>query len=399
MNRRSKMELKSYQKRLYAEIDLDAVKHNYFTARASCPGKAVMCVIKANAYGHGAVELGTLYESLGAEMLAVSNVEEGMELRRAGISIPILNLGYAPAECADVLAKENIEQCLLSLDHARALSAAAKAAGVTVNVHLKIDTGMGRIGFLCRSEEENELDELLCAARLDSLSVVGAFTHLAVADTGDAGEEYTRGQAKMFNFAIEFLKKNGIDPGLLHLSNSAAIYEYPDLAINVIRPGISLYGETASHDYRSTPDLKVTCTMRTTVAYVKNVHKGESVGYGRAFIADRDMRIATLPVGYSDGLLRGYSYGKGIFTVNGKPCPVVGRMCMDQTMIDVTDAGEVTLGTPVTLFGNGAVKTAGTLADTVATIPHENITNISRRVPRVYIEGGKIVKITDYMID
>ena len=368
------MELKSYQKRLYAEIDLDAVKHNYLAARASCPGKIVMCVIKANAYGHGAVELGKLYESLGAEMLAVSNIEEAMELRRAGISVPILNLGYAPAECADILANENIEQCLPSLEY-------------------------GRIGFLCRSEEENELEELLTAARLSSLSVVGAFTHLAIADTGDAGEEYTRGQAKMFNFAIEHLKKNGIDPGLLHLSNSAAIYEYPDLAINAIRPGISLYGETASHDYRSTPDLKVTCTLRTYVAYVKNIRKGDSVGYGRAFVADKDMRVATIPVGYSDGLLRGYSYGKGIFTVNGKPCPVLGRMCMDQTMIDVTDAGEVSLGTPVTIFGNGAVKTAGTLADTVGTIPHENITNISRRVPRVYFEGGRIVKITDYMVD
>ena len=399
MNRRSKMELKSYQKRLYAEIDLDAVKHNYLAARASCPGKIVMCVIKANAYGHGAVELGQLYVSLGAEMLAVSNIEEGMELRRAGISVPILNLGYAPAECADILASENIEQCLPSLEYARALSAAASNAGVTVRVHLKIDTGMGRIGFLCRSEEENELEELLSAARLSSLSVVGSFTHLAIADTGEAGEEYTRGQAKMFNFAIEYLKKNGVDPGLLHLSNSAAIYEYPDLAINAIRPGISLYGETASHDYRYTPDLKVTCTLRTYVAYVKNIRKGDSVGYGRAFVADKDMRVATLPVGYSDGLLRGYSYGKGIFTVNGKPCPVLGRMCMDQTMIDVTDAGEVSLGTPVTIFGNGAVKTAGTLADTVGTIPHENITNISRRVPRVYIEGGRIVKITDYMVD
>ena len=399
MNRRSKMELKSYQKRLYAEIDLDAVKHNYFTARASCPGKAVMCVIKANAYGHGAVELAELYTSLGAEMFAISNIEEAMELRRAGITLPILNLGYAPAECADILAAENIEQCVFSLEYAKALSEAARAAGVTVRVHLKIDTGMGRIGFVCRSEAENELDELLSAARLSSLSVVGTFTHLAIADAGDAGDEYTRNQAKMFDLAVDHLRKNGVDPGLLHLSNSAAIYEYPDLAINAIRPGISLYGETASHDYRSTPDLKVTCTMRTTVAYVKNVHKGESVGYGRAFIADKDMRIATIPVGYSDGLLRGYSYGKGIFTVNGKPCPVVGRMCMDQTMIDVTDAGDVTLDTPVILFGNGAVKTAGTLADTVGTIPHENITNISRRVPRVYIEGGKIVKITDYMID
>lgn len=399
MNRRSKMELKSYQKRLYAEIDLDAVKHNYLAAKASCPGKAVMCVIKANAYGHGAVELAELYTSLGAEMFAISNIEEAMELRRAGITLPILNLGYAPAECADILAGENIEQCVFSLEYAKALSEAARAAGVTVRVHLKIDTGMGRIGFVCRSEAENEFDELLSAARLSSLSVVGTFTHLAIADAGDAGEEYTRGQAKMFDLAVDHLRKNGVDPGLLHLSNSAAIYEYPDLAINAIRPGISLYGETASHDYRSTPDLKVTCTMRTTVAYVKNVHKGESVGYGRAFIADKDMRIATIPVGYSDGLLRGYSYGKGIFTVNGKPCPVVGRMCMDQTMIDVTDAGEVTLDTPVILFGNGAVKTAGTLADTVGTIPHENITNISRRVPRVYIEGGKIVKITDYMVD
>ena len=391
------MELKSYQKRLYAEIDLDAVKHNYLAARASCPGKTVICVIKANAYGHGAVELGTLYESLGAEMFAISNIEEAMELRRAGITLPILNLGYAPAECADILAKENIEQCVFSLEYAKALSEAARAAGVTVRVHLKIDTGMGRIGFVCRSEAENELDELLCAARLDSLSVVGAFTHLAVADAGDAGDEYTRNQAKMFDLAVDHLRKNGVEPGLLHLSNSAAIFDYPDLAINAIRPGISLYGEAASSDMINEPSLKPTITMRSTVMSVKTVLKGESVGYGRAFVAD--MRVATVCVGYADGLPRAASLGKGIFTVNGTPCPVLGKICMDQTMIDVTDLKDVAVGTQVIIFGGDAAMTLRGLADAVGTIPYEILTGISRRVPRVYIEGGKIVKITDYMID
>ena len=392
------MELKSYQKRLYAEIDLDAVKHNYFAVKASCPEKAVICVIKANAYGHGAVELGQLYESLGAEMLAVSNIEEGMELRRAGISLPVLNLGYAPVECADILAKENIEQCLPSLEYAKVLSAAATDAGVTVRVHLKIDTGMGRIGFLCRSGEENELCDMLTAARLDSLSVVGAFTHLAVADAGAVGEEYTKEQAKMFNFAIEYLKKNGVEPGLLHLSNSAAIFDYPDLAINAIRPGISLYGEAASSDMINEPSLKPTITMRSTVMSVKTVLKGESVGYGRAFVADKDMRVATVCVGYADGLPRAASLGKGIFTVNGTPCPVLGKICMDQTMIDVTDLKDVAVGTQVIIFGGDAAMTLRGLADAVGTIPYEILTGISRRVPRVYLEGGKIVKITDYVI-
>ena len=393
------LELNCYQKRLYAEIDLDGVRHNFYAAKEASPGKKIICVVKANAYGHGAVQLSRVYEKIGADMLAVSNIEEAMELRRAGLKLPILILGYTTAECAKIIAEENFEQCVFSLDYARALSEAAVKCGVSVKIHLKIDTGMGRIGFICRSErEEDELDDALIAAGLDGLSVVGMFTHFAVADGGDDGEQFTRGQARCFGRAIEYLRKNGVDPALKHLSNSAAIYEYPDLAISAVRPGISLYGEVASHAFRNMPSLKNTLTLRTYVANVKTVKCGESVGYGRAYIADKEMRVATLPIGYADGLLRSASHGKGVFTVNGKPARVLGRICMDQTMIDVTGIDDVSLGTPVTVFGKDAVMDAGVLADTIGTIAHENFTGINRRVPRVYVDNGEIVEIVDYMI-
>lgn len=390
-------ELNCYQKRLYAEIDLGGVRHNFYAAKAASPGKKIICVVKANAYGHGAVQLSRLYEKIGADMLAVSNIEEAMELRAGGVTLPILVLGYTAPESAELLSKNGIEQCVYSLEYAKALSGCAIAAGVTVRAHIKIDTGMGRIGFLCRSDK-CELQEALAACRLPAILPVGIFAHFAHSDGGDAGEEFTRGQAENFSRAVDFLESNGIAFEVKHASNSAAIFDYPEYGFNMVRAGISLYGEPPSRVLRNPPDLRTTMTLRSVIANVKTLYPGESVGYGRTFVAEKEMRVATVPIGYADGFFRSASGGRVALTVCGKSAPILGRVCMDQTMIDVSGIDGAEIGTPVSIFGKDALMSATDMADALGTISYEIFTSVARRVPRVYVENGEIVDIVDYLV-
>lgn len=390
-------ELNCYQKRLYAEIDLGGVRHNFYAAKAASLGKKIICVVKANAYGHGAVQLSRLYEKIGADMLAVSNIEEAMELRAGGVTLPILILGYTAPESAELLSKNGIEQCVYSLEYAKALSGCAIAAGVMVRAHIKIDTGMGRLGFLCRSEN-SELEEALAACRLPAILPIGIFAHFAHSDGGDAGEEFTRGQAENFLRAVDFLESNGIAFEVKHASNSAAIFDYPEYGFNMVRAGISLYGEPPSRVLRNPPDLRTTMTLRSVIVNLKTLYPGESVGYGRTFVAEKEMRVATVPIGYADGFFRSASGGRVALTVCGKSAPILGRVCMDQTMIDVTGIDGVEVGTPVSIFGKDALMSATDMADALGTISYEIFTSVARRVPRVYVEGGKISSIVDYLV-
>lgn len=390
-------ELNCYQKRLYAEIDLGGVRHNFYAAKEASPGKKIICVVKANAYGHGAVQLSRLYEKIGADMLAVSNIEEAMELRAGGVTLPILVLGYTAPDCAELLSKNGIEQCVYSLEYAKALSECATTADVTVRAHIKIDTGMGRLGFLCRSDK-CELQEALAACRLPAILPVGIFAHFAHSDGGDAGEEFTRGQANNFLRAVDFLESNGITFEVKHASNSAAIFDYPEYGFNMVRAGISLYGEPPSRVLRNPPDLRTTMTLRSVIANVKTLYPGESVGYGRTFVADKEMRVATVPIGYADGFFRSASGGRVALTVCGKSAPILGRVCMDQTMIDVSGIDGAEIGTPVSIFGKDALMSATDMADALGTISYEIFTSVARRVPRVYVENGEIVDIVDYLV-
>ena len=385
------------QKRTWAEIDIDAVKHNFFEAKGRTgDGVRICCVIKANAYGHGALKLAEVYSAIGADAFAVSNIEEALELRRGGITLPIIILGYTAPECAELLAKNSIEQCVYSLEYAKALSECATAAGVTVRAHIKIDTGMGRIGFLCRSEK-CELQEALAACTLPAILPVGIFMHFAHSDGAYEGEEFTRGQVNNFLRAVDFLESNGITFEVKHASNSAAIFDYSEYGFDMVRAGISLYGEPPSRALRNPPGLWTTMTLRSLISNVKTVYPGESVGYGRTFTAQREMRVATVPIGYADGFFRSASGGRLSLTVCGKAAPILGRVCMDQTMIDVTGIDGVKIGTPVSIFGNGALMSATDMADALGTISYEIFTDVARRVPRVYIEDGKVSSIDDYL--
>ena len=388
----------STQKRFWAQIDLDAVKYNFLQAKKAIKvGVKICCVIKANAYGHGAVALARFYERIGADYFAVSNIEEALELRMGGVKKPILVLAYTNPECAAIIAENDIEQCVYSTEYAKALAAVAEREGVKVKVHIKLDTGMRRLGFLV-DDERDELEEALSVCKLPSFITTGVFSHFAHADGGDAGDEFTAEQARKFAFGVRYLEERGVRFSVKHLSNSAAAYEYPEHCFDMVRMGISLCGEPTSPHLRRPLDLKTTMTLRTIVSNVKTVLPGETVGYSRTFTAKRETRIAVVPMGYADGIFRRSSQEGLFFTVNGKPAPLIGRVCMDQTVLDVTDIEGVELGTPVTIFGTGALLSVNEAGDILGTINCEMFTNVSRRVPRVYIENGEISEVVDYLI-
>ncbi len=385
--------------RLWAEIDVGALRHNFFEVRRSVkPSARICCVVKADAYGHGALELAKIYSQLGADMLAVSNLSEAIELRLGGIKLPVMILGYVPAEAVFELSKYGIEVCIYSLGHAREISSRACALGVSVKAHIKIDTGMGRIGFVCRNNAEAPLSlcEAEAACRLSGIDYVGIFTHFAIADGGESGEAYTRLQFSNFMRAVSYLEARGIHFKIKHCANSAAIFDYPEYAIDMVRAGIVLYGAQPSDKLKNPPRLRQTLTLKSVIANIKTVNRGESVGYGREFTAAREMRVATVPIGYADGLLR--RHGKAyIFTVGGKGAPLVGRICMDQTMLDITEIEDVNVGDEVVIFGNGAILCAADMARICETIEHEIFCSVSRRVPRAYIDGEKTT-VRDYLL-
>jgi alanine racemase len=257
-----------------------------------------------------------------------------------------------------------------------------------------------RLDEVCREnpEESSALAAAERACLLEGLSPIGIFTHFAVSDGGDDGDGYTAEQNDAFSRAIDYLESRGINFSVKHCANSAAIYDHPEYGRDMVRAGISLYGVPASSDVRNTADLKCTLTLKSVITNVKTIYPGESVGYGRTFVAEKPMRVATVPIGYADGLFRLGSGGADVFTVSGVGAPVLGRICMDQTMIDVTDIDGVKMGDEVIVFGDGGVFSISDMARACKTIEYEIFCAISRRVPRVYIADGRVVSVRDYIL-
>lgn len=386
--------IRSILRRTWAEINIDNIKHNYNVVQNAIGDKTKLCcVIKANAYGHGAVELAKLYQAWGADYLSVSNIEEAIQLRNANISIPILVMGYTPPECAKDLSNFNISQCVYSLEYAEALNYWAIKSNVSVTVHIKIDTGMGRIGLVCRSKNCSEIKSAIEICLMSNLITEGIFTHFSVADEEDISVpgNYTMLQYESFVYAIDYLKKSGFDFKIKHCANSAAIFVDSKFHLDMVRAGIVLYGLAPSQK-RNIVGLKPAMSLKTTIAQIKNISIGESIGYGRMFVADRAMKVATLTIGYADGLSRassGYNVLVGNFIA-----PIVGRICMDQLMVDVTNI-ECKLGDIVTVFSDFDLVSADTLAKHIGTINYEVISNVGERVPRIYLQNNKIVGIRD----
>ncbi|MEE1198427.1 MAG: alanine racemase [Acutalibacteraceae bacterium] len=367
--------------RTWVEIDLNALSLNFNTIKKHCSKTKIMAVVKANAYGHSVKDIAPKLQELGADSFAVSNLVEALQLREYGITRPILILGYTPTENADILAQNDITQAVFSYEFAEKLSKNAQAKNVTVKIHIKLDTGMSRLGFDCQNDNAELSKELLDTLRLPNLEFEGIFTHFCVADSCATDcVQFTNNQYERFIHCVEQIEKAGFKPKYKHCCNSAGSSLSVDKHLDFVRPGIILYGLTPDDSLTLPFNLAPVMTFKSVISMVKTIKAGDTVSYGRTFTAEKDMKVATVTAGYADGYPRALS-NKASVLVNGKRAKVIGRVCMDQFTIDVSDIENVNEGDEVILFGKELpVEELARLADT---INYEIVCGISPRVPRI----------------
>ena len=370
------------QKRSWAEVFTDNLRHNYRAIRASLPeGCRFLGVVKADAYGHGALKVSQLLEEEGADYLAVSCLDEALELRQGGIRMPVLILGHTPREYVDVLIENDITQTVTCLAKALEFSEEAVRLGKTLRVHMKLDTGMSRLGFLCAGKHfEEGVDHLVTACRLPGLDPEGVFTHFSVSDEpGDDNRAYTLEQFRLFLSVIEAAEKQGgFRFRIRHCANSGATVHYPEMALEMVRPGLLLYGYG---DDTGRFGLRPCMRLVTTVSTIKYYEPGTDVSYGRRYTTDKLTRMGVLAIGYADGLPRASS-GKCSYAVEGGFAPQCGSICMDMCMADLTGLPDVDVGSEVEIFGERS--SICSLSDAAGTIPYELLCAVSKRVPRIY---------------
>ncbi len=357
----------------FAEINLDALSHNLREVRKKTGNKSILAVVKANAYGHGAVKVSGRLLQNGVSMLGVAFTDEAIELREAGIKAPILI--FFDTENIDACLKYNLTSTVFDFNTAKKVSLEACRHNRQINVHIKVDTGMGRVGF----DIKNALMTISKIARLKNIKLEGLMSHFSDADLKD--KRFAAQQLKDFKHLVKALKAKKTTFKYLHIANSAAVLSMPEAHLNMVRPGIMLYG----YGYSESDNLKPVLSLKSKILFLKKVPPGTPISYGRTFITKRRSAIATLPIGYADGYSRKLSnYGEVI--INGKRAPVVGRVCMDTIMVDVTDISNVNKNSEVILIGHqGRQKiTAQDIADKIGTIPYEVLTSIGERVKRVY---------------
>ncbi|GHU24507.1 alanine racemase [Spirochaetia bacterium] len=362
-----------------AIIHLDRLIRNLHFIR-NLTGTAICAPVKADAYGHGAVPVARTLLAAGAGCLGVATVPEGASLRKAGIDAPILLFSMPDPREIPLVLRYQLSPFVSDCEGIRLLAEAARRSHTTVQVHLKIDTGMGRIG--CRPESAVECAQNI--ADSPSLTYAGTATHFAVSDSTDpADKEFTKMQLERFCGAVALIRNAGIDPGILHTANSGAVLQYPESYFDMIRPGILLYGYAPDPALARMAPVAPVMEVRTRISFVKSLHKGESVSYGRTWVAPGQTSIATLPIGYGDALPRLVS-GKFRVLIRDRLYPLVGRICMDQCMVDLGRDSGITRGEPVSIFGHPESLNAADIAASIGTIPYEITCNINKRVPRVY---------------
>ena len=373
----------SYFDRSCVEIDLDALKHNFEEIKkATTPGTGILAVVKADAYGHGALETAKTLIDAGAAGLCLATIDEAVELRKHGIDVPMMTLGFTdPSRFKDAVRFE-VEQAVYSYEIAEKLSEEAVKAGKTCKIHIKLDTGMGRIGF---KTDGTETDEIVKACKLPGLEPYGVFSHFAVADTDD--DEYTNRQYELFMKQIGELESKGIHFAKKHICNSAGILRFPNMHLDLVRAGIILYGlmPPGCPEPAVKIDLKPVMNWYAKVIHVKTVPAGTSVSYGRHFKAEKQTEVTTVGIGYADGLSRRLSNGFELI-IGGKKCPIIGNICMDMCMVDTTDLEtRPKVGDKVTVFGSA--RSADELADALGTINYEITCDVGKRVRRLYVGG------------
>lgn len=379
------------ESRAWYEVNRGAIKHNVEAIRSLLHGKTkIMAVVKANAYGAGDIEVSRCMQECGIDFFAVSSMDEALSLRKNGIRESLMILGYTPPEHFHFLHEYQIIQTLVSLDYAKKLDAYCEQAGVAVRTHVKVDTGMSRIGIRC-VDQDDHVQDVLEAYRLPHLQVEGMFSHFAVSDNIDKQEhiDFTNGQISQFEYVRKKVIEAGIDPGIVHLQNSYGIINYPELSYDYVRPGILLLGFTSDGDDRlSQPiDLQPAVSLKANVTLVKWVQPGSCISYGRNYRPIEKRRIATVCLGYADGYPRFVSNRGAQVLIHGEKAPIVGNICMDQLMVDITGLqGDVKEGDTVTFFGedHGAYLAMDELSHLAQTINNETLCWIGARVPRIY---------------
>ncbi len=387
--------MKQY-KRVYATVNLDAIRHNMEAMKANIASRTMLCgVVKSDGYGHGSVPVAKAVEDL-VWGYAVATIEEGWVLREHHITKPILVLGYVPEESFESLVENEIRYTVSEWKEAVVLSKAAQKLGKTAYIHIKMDTGMGRIGV--RSAREI----LTLAQKINTLSNIcmeGIFTHMATADMED--KTGAKKQIQMFKETLQLLENNGIHIPVRHCSNSAGIIDLKEANIDMVRAGIALYGLYPSEEVnKKNVPLIPALELKSIVSYLKIVPKGTPIGYGATFVTEKETKVATISVGYGDGYPRALS-NKGYILVRGQKAPIIGRICMDQFMVDVSDIPDIQEGDTVTLVGRDQSReiTVEELAELAGTFNYEFVCDLGKRIPRVYTKGGRVVGTKDYFHD
>ncbi len=375
---------------VWAEINLDTIATNTKNIKKLIGDKELIAIVKADCYGHGAVDVvPTLLES-GASRLAVAMLTEAIELRENNINAPIVILGYTPLYLGEELINYDIEQTVYDLDYAKELSKIAISLNKKAKIHIAIDTGMGRIGFLPGDDTVKTINEVY---NLEGLEVIGIYSHFSTSDEKD--KTYANEQLFKFKKVMGDLKAIGIEIPLKHISNSGAIIDMPETYLNGVRPGIILYGYYPSNEVsKDNISVKPALTLKAKIAHVKELHKDMYISYGKTFKTNKKTIVATLPIGYGDGYPRALSENAKVI-VNGKFASILGRICMDQCMIDVTDIENVKTGDEVIILGEeGDLKfNADDMAKALGTINYEILCRIKSRIPRVYIKNKEVFKV------
>lgn len=373
----------SLRPRVVAEVNTSAIRHNYRQIRNIIPKHTeMMAIVKADGYGHGAIEVAGILQEEGINRFAVAIAKEGEELRRSGIFSPILVLGYTPRADIKVLIENDLTQTVFSYDMAKYISDEALLIHKTVNIHIKVDTGMGRIGFFASPQSIAEIKKI---AELPAINMEGIFTHFSTADEEDS--TYTKHQFNIFEGFLKELNEVGIDLPVIHAANSAATMGHHYAHLNVVRPGIILYGYYPSEYLQEkVMTLKPAMTLKSQVVHVKELPEGHYVGYGRKYCTHQKTKIATIPIGYADGYSRRLSH-KGRVLIKGEYAPIVGNICMDQFMVDVTHIEDVQPEDEVVIFGEQGDKCIPIeeIARKLGTINYEIMCMIGKRVPRLYV--------------
>lgn len=380
--------------RSWAEININALKDNVKNIRGLIGTSKLMAVVKADAYGHGYRECCRAMNEVGVDAFAVAMLDEAKEIRRAGLDTPVLILGMSVAEEADEIVRFNIMPNVSDENFARVLSASAVKQNKKVKIHLKIDTGMSRVGFIAGDDNSELIKQLLEISRLPGIEVDGIFSHFSCAD--EKNREYTHMQLERFMRLTDELECAGLKIPCKHIANSAAIMMYPEAHLDMVRAGVILYGCYPSEEVdKSRLSIRPVMTFKSRVSFLKTVDAGVGVSYGKTYITDEKTKIATVPVGYADGYLRCLSQ-KAKIEAGGQLCNVIGRICMDQCMIDVTNVNNINVGDEVILFGDGQI-TADDIAEWMDTINYEVLCLVSKRIPRIYKEDGRERTALNYL--